>query len=43
MGVAAIKNRCHFIGIEKEAHYCDTARERIAKAQEENAQLELEL
>lgn len=43
MGVAAITNRCHFIGIEKEAHYCDTARERIAKAQEEMAQMELEL
>jgi DNA modification methylase len=43
MGVAAIKNRCHFIGIEKEAHYCDTARERIAKAQEEHSQMELGL
>ena len=43
MGVAAIKNRCHFIGIEKEAHYCETARERIEKAREEYAQMELEL
>lgn len=43
MGIAAIKNRCHFIGIEKEAHYCDTARERIDKAREEYAQMELEL
>jgi len=43
MGVAAIKNRCHFIGIEKEAHYCETAEERIAKAKEETAQLEMVL
>ena len=43
MGVAAIKNRCYFIGIEKEAHYWETARGRIAKAQEETAQLELAL
>jgi len=43
MGIAAIKNRCHFIGIEKEAHYCETAEERIAKAKEEYAQMELEL
>jgi DNA modification methylase len=43
MGVAAIKNRGHFIGIEKESHYCETAEERIARAQEENAQMEMEL
>jgi DNA modification methylase len=43
MGMAAIKNRRHFIGIEKEECYCETAREQIAKAQEEHAQMELSL
>lgn len=38
MGVAAIKNRCHFIGIEKEAHYCEMARERIASFSYDNVQ-----
>jgi site-specific DNA-methyltransferase (adenine-specific) len=37
MGIAALKNRCYFIGIEKELHYCETAEERIAKVKEETS------
>jgi len=41
MGLAAIQNGCHFIGIEKEARYVETARERIAAEMAKARQMEL--
>lgn len=33
MGIAALQNGCNFIGIEKEARYCEIAEKRLAQTQ----------
>jgi len=40
MGIAAKKNGCYFVGIEKEERYAEIAEERIAK---ETAQMVMSL